>query len=89
MLFLKINKEFREAIDSTFSSNTDHYEGEVVLVLKLWVQISPTLMIEWVASCWEGPDYVPLYTFIHNLLNVLVQFANKMGVLKRHCMSWH
>jgi hypothetical protein len=26
--------------------------------------------------------YMPLYTFIHNLLNVLVQIANKMGIQK-------
>jgi hypothetical protein len=27
--------------------------------------------------------YMPLYTFIHNLLNVLVQIANKMGFKKK------
>jgi hypothetical protein len=26
--------------------------------------------------------YMPLYTFLHNLLNVLVQIANKMGLGK-------
>jgi hypothetical protein len=26
--------------------------------------------------------YMPLYTFIHNLLNVLVQIAHKMGLQK-------
>jgi hypothetical protein len=26
--------------------------------------------------------YVSLYTFMHNLLNVLVQIANKMGLKK-------
>jgi hypothetical protein len=26
---------------------------------------------------------MPLYTFIHNLLNVLVQIANKMGLQKK------
>jgi hypothetical protein len=26
--------------------------------------------------------YTPLYTFLHNLLNVLVQIANKMGTQK-------
>jgi hypothetical protein len=26
--------------------------------------------------------YMPLYTFIHSLLNVLVQIANKMGLQK-------
>jgi hypothetical protein len=28
---------------------------------------------------------MPLYTFIHSLLNVLVQIANKMGLQKK----WH
>jgi hypothetical protein len=28
---------------------------------------------------------MPLYTFVHNLLNVVVQIANKMGLQK----SWH
>jgi hypothetical protein len=27
--------------------------------------------------------YMPLYTFIHNLLNVLVQTVNKMGLQKK------
>jgi hypothetical protein len=27
--------------------------------------------------------YMPLYTFLHNLLNVLVQIANKMGLQKK------
>jgi hypothetical protein len=27
--------------------------------------------------------YIPLYMFIHNLLNVLVQIANKMGLQKK------
>jgi hypothetical protein len=27
---------------------------------------------------------MPLYTFLHSLLNVLVQIANKMGLQKNH-----
>jgi hypothetical protein len=27
--------------------------------------------------------YMPLYTFLHNLLNVLVQITNKMGLQKK------
>jgi hypothetical protein len=27
---------------------------------------------------------MPLYTFIHNLLNVLVQIANKIGLQKKN-----
>jgi hypothetical protein len=30
---------------------------------------------------------MPLYTFIHNLLNVLVQIANKMGFQKRKVLA--
>jgi hypothetical protein len=29
---------------------------------------------------------MPLYTFLHNLLNVLVQIASKMGLQKNHEM---
>jgi hypothetical protein len=29
------------------------------------------------------PVYKPLYTFLHNLLNVLVQITNKMGLQKK------
>jgi hypothetical protein len=28
--------------------------------------------------------YLPLYTFVHNLLNVLMQIANKMGLRKKY-----
>jgi hypothetical protein len=31
---------------------------------------------------YRTPFYMPLYTFIHNLLNVLVQTANTMGLKK-------
>jgi hypothetical protein len=31
--------------------------------------------------CW-ALFYMSMYTFIHNLLNVLVQIANKMGLQK-------
>jgi hypothetical protein len=29
-----------------------------------------------------------LYMFIHNLLNVLVQIANKTGLQKKMCIRW-
>jgi hypothetical protein len=32
--------------------------------------------------------YMPLHTFLHNLLNVLVQIANKMGQ-KQKCGTPH
>jgi hypothetical protein len=33
--------------------------------------------------------YVLLYTFLHNLLNALVQIANKMGLQKKIINSSH
>jgi hypothetical protein len=32
---------------------------------------------------------MPLYTFIHNLLNVLVQIANKMGLQTNSYVFWY
>jgi hypothetical protein len=32
--------------------------------------------------------YMPLYTFSHNLLNVVVQIANKMGLQKRYSQEF-
>jgi hypothetical protein len=32
--------------------------------------------------------YMPLYTFLHNLLNVLVQIANKMGLRRKIQAFW-
>jgi hypothetical protein len=34
-------------------------------------------------ECYRALVYMPLYTFLHNLLNVLVQIANKMGMQKK------
>jgi hypothetical protein len=33
--------------------------------------------------------YMPLYTFIHNLLNVLVQIANKIRLQKKFLLEWY
>jgi hypothetical protein len=34
-------------------------------------------------ECYLAHFYMALYTFLHNLLNVLVQIANKMGLQKK------
>jgi hypothetical protein len=34
-------------------------------------------------ECYRALFYMPLYTFLHNLLNVLVKIANKMGLQKK------
>jgi hypothetical protein len=31
---------------------------------------------------------MPVYTFLHDLLNVLVQIANKIGLQKKVCLLW-
>jgi hypothetical protein len=39
-------------------------------------------------ECYRALFYISLYTFIHNLLNVLVQIANKMGLQKNLDIIW-
>jgi hypothetical protein len=35
------------------------------------------------------PKYLTVYMFVHNLLNVLVQIANKMGLQKQKYITKH
>jgi hypothetical protein len=39
-------------------------------------------------ECYWALLYMPLYTFLHNLLNVLIQIANKMGLQEKILLGW-